>query len=734
MKSVLVVVLLFVISLPVRAEETTNDEPTESFTLADSTQASDKQDHHFKAEINQLMKLIINSLYSNRDIFVRELVSNAADALDKIRYLSLTDSSALAAEPRLEIKIKVEPENKMIHIRDTGIGMTQADMLNNLGSIAKSGTKEFIKEIQAGKSDLTQIGQFGVGFYSSFLVADKVVVTSKNNKDDQYIWESSMDDAASFTVYKDPRGNTLGRGTQVTLHIKDTEALYLAADKIKELVRHYNEFITFPIFIWDSYQEEIPQPEEPEETEGEEPEVQVEESEETEGEEKEKPPTHRTVWHWEQVNTAKPLWTRPAAEIPKEDYSKFFKSLGDYEDPISFTHFKAEGELEFTALLYIPATVPPASYDFSTAKSNVKLYVKRVFISEKFDELLPSYLSFIKGITDSDDLDLNVSREMLQQSKLLKAIQRKLVRKVIQMIQDLSEAEDQEPWEKFWKNYHQFVKLGITRDQSNKIRLAKLVRFHSLNSGEKQIGLEEYVASMKEGQKSIYYFGGEDIAVMRKSPLLERALKKGLDVLLFNAPIDEYMAGSLGKFDNFQLVDISKGNLLLEGDSTQEEFKESFKPLTEYLTESLKGKVSRVEVTTRLTETPCALVSPQWGMSSNMERIAKAQALQGGHSMMPQQKKILEINPRHPIIKKLLSTVQASEQTDETLDVVTLLVDTAALHSGVTLEDPLVVAGRLDKVIAHALGVDPSETLDEEEIEVLPEKQTEKKEEEKEDL
>jgi len=420
------------------------------------------------------------------------------------------------------------------------------------------------------------------------------------------------------------------------------------------------------------------------------------------------------------------LWTRPAADITEEEYKKFFTSLGDFQDPIAYTHFKAEGDLEFTALVYIPATPPQTNYDFSSLKSNVKLYVKRVFISDKFDDLLPTYLSFIKGVCDSDDLPLHVSRETLQQSKLLKAIQRKVTRKVIQMITDLSEKEDQTKFDEFYKAYHQYIKVGITRDHSNRDRLSKLVRFSSSLSGEKQVSFDKYIENLKAGQTSIYYLGGQDISIMRKSPLLERATKKGIEVLLFDSPIDEYMAQALGKFEKkYQLVDISKEGLKLEGDTPQEELKETFKPLLEYLGTTLKSKVSRVEVTTRLTSTPCALVSPQWGMSSNMERIVRAQALQEGQQFGRGQKKILEINPRHPIIKKLLKTVQNNEQNDETADIALLLADTAALHSGVSLEDPLVVASRLDKVISHALNVDPSEVLDEESIETLPHKSEE---------
>jgi len=298
---------------------------------------------------------------------------------------------------------------------------------------------------------------------------------------------------------------------------------------------------------------------------------------------------------------------------------------------------------------------------------------------------------------------------------------------VIQMFQDLADAEDQKPWEEFCKLYHQFIKIGITRDLTNRARLAKLVRFHSTQSGDKQVGFEDYISKMKEGQSTIYYLGGDDLETMRKSPLLERANKKGIEVLLFTHPVDEYMVGALQKYDKYQLLDISKSGLKLEGDTPQEDLAKTYKPLTDYLTDILKGKVTRVEVTTRLTSTPCALVSPQWAPSANMERITRAQALQDGNAHQRFSKKVLELNPRHPIVKKLLTTVEASEQNDETADIATLLFDTASLHSGVPLEAPLGVANRLDKVIAHALKIDPSETAEEEEIAPLPPKSADSK-------
>jgi len=716
------------------AQDTTFTEPDLSTSQVDG--------HKFQAEINQLMSLIVNSLYSNRDIFVRELISNSADALDKIRYLSLADPSLLGEQKQLDIRIKVDKENKKIHIRDTGIGMTKDELVNNLGSIAKSGTKDFVKKVQAGAEDLTQIGQFGVGFYSSFLVADKVTVTSKHNDDEQHIWESSMDESAAFNVAKDPRGNTLGRGTLITLHIKEDAVEYLEIAKLKEVVQHYTQFLTFPIYIWESHEEDAPEepkeetPEEPKEETAEDVEV-AEELDEEEEEATPEPPKKITVWNWEQANSVQPLWTRRVGEIEEQEYLDFYSTLDKYGgSPLNWTHFKAEGEVEFTALLYIPTQPPPGSTDFVNAVSSVKLYVKRVFISDNFEAFLPSYLNFVKGVVDSDDLPLNVSREILQQNKILQIIQKKLIRKIISLIQEIM--EDETKWQGFYENYHQFIKIGIVRDNSNKQRLSKLLRYETAKDPKKFVSLEQYVENMKEGQEAIYYLGGENKESLLNSPLLERLTKRGYDVLLLTAPIDEYVALHLGKFDKYKLVDVSREGLTLDQSDKdkQAEYKKDFEPLIDYLKEVLKKQVSAVEVSIRLASSPCALVSTAWGMSANLERIMKAQALADKSQMNGVGgKKVFEINPRHPIIRHLKTLVESDAQGEETEDIIRMLYDTAALTSGYALEDPQQLANRLNKLVSSALHIDPEEQVEEEVF--AEEKEDDDKEdddEEKEDL
>jgi heat shock protein beta len=698
---------VFVISE--EAASTAPVDPTFALPELDGVQ---KEGHHYQAEINKLMNIIVKSLYSNRDIFVRELVSNAADACDKIRYLSLTDSSVLGANTNLEIKIRVDKENKLIHFRDTGIGMTRADLVSNLGSIAKSGTSEFLQKA-ANQGNLQVIGQFGVGFYSSFLVADKVTVTSKNNEDDQYIWESTIDDSASYSVTKDPRGNTLGRGTLITLHLKDDAFEYLDVDKIQKIIDKYNEFIQFPIYLMKSREVEVAAPEKEEKTaeEG----VEVKEEDETET----KPaPKKETVWEWVKANTAAPLWRRAKADITEQEYIDFYKNvLRDYSEPMDYIHFKTEGDVEFTGLIYIPKQ-PPGDMMRLDYNTNLKLYVKRVFITDDFKDLIPSYLNFLKGVIDSDDLELNVSREMLQHSKTLEAIKKKLLRKIIALFQDMA-TERPEKFEEFYNKYSTSLKLGVIQDTQNRDRLSKILRFSSAkNVDGKKISFEDYVSGMKKGQETIYYLGGENIDVLRRSPLIERLLKRGYDVLLLSEPIDEYAISALDRYDRkYKFTDVSKDGLNLKDDEDlQKKLDEQFKPLTEYMQTVLSDKISKVAVSVRLAKTPAAIVAAEYGYSPNMERVMKAQALRDERYFRGDQKHVMEINARHPLVKKLLAVVEADSQSDETANNVRTLHDIAVLNSGFNLKDTSLLSDRVNRMMAIALNIDPNEPVEEEVI------------------
>jgi heat shock protein beta len=681
----------------------------------------------FQTEVNKMMSILINSLYSNKEIFLRELISNSSDALDKIRFLALTDSSLLGEgdQAKLDIKIKLDVENNTLQITDRGIGMTKAELVRNLGTLAQSGTKEFLQKFSEQGDPRTSnlIGQFGVGFYSVFLVADHVTVTSKHNDDDQYIWTSEAD--GSFTIVKDPHGNTLGRGTRITLHFKEDATEFLQVETIKSIAKKYSEFINFPIYLWASHTEskEVPVEEDVPVKEAEAEEVAVEEEEDLDDEEEDTPKTKtvtETIWDWELLNQTKPIWTRSAKDISEEEYDNFYKSISkDTEEPLRHIHFTAEGDAEFKSILYIPKTAPQNMFDPSKAshKGSVKLFVRRVFITDDFEGLIPNYLKFIRGVVDSDDLPLNVSREVLQQNKLLKQIEKKLVRKSIAMFQELANDEDKDLYKTFWTNYGTNVKLGVIEDSGNRSRLTKLLMFLSSKTGD-YVTLDDYVSRMKEGQDQIFYLAGTSKDAVEKSPLLERVIKRGYEVLYMVDPIDEYALQHIPKYDSkYKLTNLGKEGVKLDDKDVEEEKKkieEEYKPLVDYLKDTLSDKLEKVVVTDRLTTSPCALVSTSYGYTANMERIIKAQALGGkaGAQQAPYvPKKILEINPRHPILKELLRRVSA-DQDDETAKVTaTVLYETAVLSSGYSIEDPSDFAGWIHKMMSLNLAIDPTEQV-----------------------
>jgi heat shock protein beta len=608
----------------------------------------------FQAEVNRMMKLIINSLYRNKEIFLRELISNASDALDKIRFMSLTDKSALSATEEMSIKIKVDKENKMLHVTDTGIGMTKRDLEHNLGTIAKSGTTEFFEKLdevtvaagEGAASDL--IGQFGVGFYSSFLVADTVIVTSKHNEDKQYIWES---DANEFTIVEDPRGDTLLRGTTITLVLKEEAMEFLEPHTLKNLVQKYSQFINFPIYLWESKTETVEEPIEDEEgeeeegsgkeegsgEEGEDDTVVEDEASVEEEEEEEKPKTRKvekTTWDWVQVNNTKPIWLRSTKEVEDEEYGEFYKAFTkDSQDPLAKTHFVAEGEVTFRSILFVPPVAPPDMFtSYTKSSTNIKLYVRRVFITDDFEDMLPHYLNFLRGVVDSDDLPLNVSREMLQQHKLLKVIRKKLVRKALDMFKKM----DVEDYKKFWEQFSTNIKLGVMEDASNKTRLAKLLRFQSSNEESELTSLEQYMERMKEKQDHIYFMAAPNRAEAEASPFVERLLRKGYEVLYLVEPVDEYALQNLPEFEGKKFQNVAKEGLQFgdEGEREKEQMEEMevlYKPLTDWLKdEALAEHIDKAVVSNRLSDSPCALVASQYGWSGNMERIMRAQAYAQG--------------------------------------------------------------------------------------------------------
>ncbi len=724
---------------PSNYEAEATSPPHPSAVSSEATEEGEKKNvetFQFQAEVSRVMNIIINSLYSNRDVFLRELISNAADACDKKRFLSLTDEPNKDVDYR--IRVKADKEAKTLIVEDSGVGMTKDELISNLGSVAHSGTAKFMEALGSGKADVNLIGQFGVGFYSGFLVADKVTVVTRSAQGQnppQWRWESTA--SGSYTIAKDEGDLLEGRsGTKLIMHLKDDAEEYLEDFKIKELCNKYSEFISFPIEVWteQTKYEEVPDEDAAA--------VEKKEDDDNDSNSKDQEPKMKTVskteWGWEHMNKMKPIWMRNPKEVEDSEYKEFYKStFKAWDDMLTKTHFSLEGQVEFRALLYIPSVLPygMARNMFDEAERNVRLYVKRVFINDKFEELLPRWLMFIRGIVDSEDLPLNVGREILQKSRILNIISKRLTRKSIDMIKGLK--EDPKNWDTFWGQFGKYLKVGIVEDEKNRDELAHLVQFPSSRATSSEDGgltnLKDYVSNMKEGQKSIYFIVSDSKTAASASPLLEKAKKLGYEVLFMLDPLDELCAQSLESYEGKTLIDLAKESSSLE---TPEEDKqkakksaEESKEFREWLKDALGTKVAKVEVSERLVDSPAALVQGTYGMSPTMKRYMSAQGVSSSSGMFGSglgSAPVLEINIEHPIIKSLSTKYNhqssSSSSEDDTMikDEVNLLYNVAALAGGFDIEEAGSFAKSITRIMMKDLPMDAEQVSPKENEETLP--------------
>mmetsp|Transcript_24403 Transcript_24403/g.39342 ORF Transcript_24403/g.39342 Transcript_24403/m.39342 type:complete len:697 (+) Transcript_24403:2-2092(+) len=657
---------------------------------------------YFQTEVNQLLSLIVNTFYKKKEIFLRELISNSSDALDKVRYQSISEPSILDAEADLYIHIIPNKANNTLTIADSGIGMTKNDLINNIGTIARSGTKRFVEALKQG-TDLSLIGQFGVGFYASYLVSKKVIIFTKHNLDDYYSWESLA--GGSFSIRKIQPIVNFGRGTRVVLYLKDDQLEFLEERRLKEIIKKHSEFISYPIAL------EV---------------EKIVEKDVVNEQSSEKNENSADVQKVKEVkkelivlNKQKPIWMKRSQDISEEEYSSFYKSItNDWEDHLAKKHFSVEGQVDFKAILYVPRRAPFDLFDSRKKSNNIKLYVRRVFIMDNCQDLIPEYLNFIKGIVDSEDLPLNISREALQQNKILKVIKKNLVKKCLEMFIEIS--NDCDDYSKFYEAFSKNIKLGVHEDSQNRSKLAELLRFRSSKVDEETVSFKDYIARCLPKQKKIYYIIGESTEVLKKSPFIEKLLYNDIEVIYMIDPMDEYCMQQLKEFEGYKLVCVTKEGLTLdeldvESQKKHDELVASYSDLCEVMKEILGDQVEKVIVSDRIQKSPGCLVTGEYGWTANMERIMKAQALRDSTmSSYMASKKTYEINPENKIIQELKRRVEL-DRTDKMIrDITYLLFDVTLIVSGFSIDNPTNFSQRVSRILELGLNLNSTELIEEE--------------------
>ncbi|GIX63104.1 endoplasmin, putative [Babesia caballi] len=697
-------------------------EPEDTVSLSDeemSQAAKSGESHTYQADFARVMDIIVNSLYSNKEVFLRELISNSADALEKYKILELRENRADSGD-ELAIRIRTSPSKRTLTIVDTGVGMTKHELINNLGTIAKSGTANFVDAISKGENDANLIGQFGVGFYSVFLVADSVVVQTKHWNDKQYVWKSSAD--TKYELYEDPKGNTLGEhGTQITLFLKEDATEYLESSKIEELIKKHSQFVRFPIYVL-------------------------------------KADKGATEAQWHHVNDVKPIWARDKSEITEEEYTAFYQAIsGSRSKPLAHIHFVAEGDVDFRALLFIPDRPKSSYFDNDDVGHQVKIYARRVLVSDSLPDFLPRYLYSLYGVVDSDNFPLNVSREHLQQSKMIKIIGKKIVRSVLGTLQNLMkesidakkqlqeelEAETDEEkkkeikkklaekttFDKFYQNFRGSLKVACYDDAANRKKISKLLMYHTSKHQMNEVTLDQYIAEMPESQKAIYYASGESYSAIHSSPHLQGFRKRGIDVLYLTDTMDESCITQLYDYEGKTFKSVQKGDVDFE--RTPEEVEKDALTLKKYapLIKVIKKNISEifdVKLSHRLTDDPCTVVVSDWGMSAHMEKIVKSYVVnKQDNDMNPFgagiRSRILEINGDHPIMLELLKRAKNEADNASFIESIKLLYNAAKLAGGFVIEDPTVLSHTAYDYLTEKLKVDSSITI--EDIPYTPEEE-----------